>query len=166
MTYPLVALALCAAGVGLALGPSHLFFHHLSYAPGLAGEPHPLKLTVMATGTLVGVGGLLAAWWMYVARPGVADRWSKRFAGLYRLSLGKFFLDEVYSGIAVKPLEALADGSAQFDKSVVDRLVDGTGALPVHVGRWLRIWQSGLVQSYAAMMVAGGTLLVAYFVWG
>jgi NADH-quinone oxidoreductase subunit L len=165
MAYPLIALSLGAAFIGAAVGPTHVFFHFLSHAPGLHGEPHPLDPRVMLLGTLVGVGGAATAWWVYMARPGMADRWAKRFSGFYKMSLGKFFVDEVYDAVAVKPLEGIAAGSSQFDKSVVDSLVDWTGGRPARVGRWFRKWQSGLIQSYAAMMFVGLMMLVVYFVW-
>ncbi len=165
MAYPLIALAVCAAGIGLAVGPSHAFFHFLSHAPGLKGEPHPLAASVMATGTLVGLAGVFTAWWVYIARPGLATTWAKRFSGFYRMSLGKFFFDEIYSAVAVKPLEGIADTSSLVDKSVIDRLVDWIAGRPALVGRWFRKWQSGLIQSYAAMMFLGLMLLTVYLVW-
>jgi NADH:ubiquinone oxidoreductase subunit 5 (subunit L)/multisubunit Na+/H+ antiporter MnhA subunit len=164
MTYPLIALAVGAAFIGLAVGPTHAFFHYLSHAPGLQGEPHPLSPAVMALGTLVGVTGMFTAWWVYIARSGMAEKWSKRFAGFYKLSLGKFYIDELYQTIAVNPLEGVASSSSQFDKTVVDRLVDWTAGRPARIGRWFRKWQSGLIQSYAAMMFVGLMLLAVYFV--
>lgn len=165
MTFPLIALALGAALIGLAVGPTHAFSHHLAHAPGLEGEPHALSATVMAMGTLVGLTGTLTAWWMYIARPGLADRWSRRFSGFYKMSLGKFFIDEVYDAVAVKPLEGVATGSRQFDMSVIDALVDWTASRPAQIGRWFRKWHSGLIQSYAAMMFVGLMMLVVYYVW-
>jgi len=164
MAYPLIALSLGAAFLGAAVGPTHAFFHYLSHAPGLHGEPHPLSPTIMAMGTLVGLTGTFTAWWLYIARPGLATKWSKRFAGFYKMSLGKFYIDELYQTVAVDPLEGVASGSSQFDKSVVDRLVDWTAGRPARVGRWFRKWQSGLIQSYAAMMFVGLMLLAVYFV--
>jgi NADH-quinone oxidoreductase subunit L len=164
MTYPLIALSLGAAFLGMAVGPTHAFFHFLSHAPGLHSEPHALSSIVMAMGTLVGVTGAATAWWLYIARPGIAPGWAKRFPGLYKMSLGKFYIDEVYDTVAVQPLEGLASTSSQFDKSVIDRLVDWTAGRPARIGRWFRKWQSGLIQSYAAMMFVGLMLLTVYFV--
>jgi NADH-quinone oxidoreductase subunit L len=163
MTWPLTILAVCSAIIGLLLGPTHSFFNYLSHATGLTGaEPHPLSLDVAALGTLVGLGGILAAWWMYVARPKSAESWAKRSLGLYRLSVRKLFLDELYAVILVRPLEAVAAGFGRFDKSTIDRCVDWLGEWPTALGRWLRDWQSGLIQSYAAMMFVGLTLMAAY----
>jgi NADH-quinone oxidoreductase subunit L len=165
MAYPLIILSVGAAFIGAAVGPTHFFFHFLSHAPGLHGEAPHMNPMVMLMGTLVGVGGAGAAWWVYMARPGIAAGWAKRFPGLYKMSLGKFYIDEIYNTTAVQPLEGMASGSAQFDKSVVDNLVDWTASRPARVGRWFRKWQSGLIQSYAAMMFVGLMLLAVYFVW-
>ena len=48
-----------------------------------------------------------------------------------------------------------------FDNWGVDRTVDWVGNLPAIVGGWLRQWQTGLIQSYAAIMFMGVTLLAA-----
>jgi NADH-quinone oxidoreductase subunit L len=165
MTIPLIVLACAAAGSGLLLGPTHYFFHYVSHAPGLHGEPHPLSSTVMATGTLVGFAGFVTAWWLYIARPGLAGRWARRFSGFYRLSLGKFFFDEIYTYTAVKPLEGTATVLGDADKSLLDWLVDWIAGRPAQVGRWFRKWQSGLIQSYAALMFLGVMLLAAAMVW-
>jgi NADH-quinone oxidoreductase subunit L len=166
MTWPLMILAIAAAGIGFVLGPSHRFFHWLSHAPALGGvEPHPLSFSVAATGTAVGVAGMLIAWWLYVGVPGLAATLSKSSLGLYQLSLGKFFFDEIYDLLVVRPLRGLAVLSSLFDKGVIDSLVDWIAGRPALVGRWFRKWQSGLIQSYAALMFVGVTLLAVYIVW-
>jgi NADH-quinone oxidoreductase subunit L len=162
MTVPLIALAVGAALVGIALGPTHLLFHYLSHSPGLSSaEPHPLSRSVMATGTMLGLIGILLAWFLYVRRPRLAFNVSMLFPRAYLFSLHKFFIDEVYSRFLVRPLERLANDSSAFDKSVIDRAVDLVGSLPSYMGIWFRQWQSGLIQSYAAIMFLGVTLLAA-----
>jgi NADH-quinone oxidoreductase subunit L len=162
MTVPLIVLAVCAALVGLLLGPTHRFFHYLGHTPGLdAAKPHPMSLSVAATGTMVGVLGILLAWYFYLRRPGLAVNLSLQFPRAYLLSLHKFFLDEIYYRIFVRPVESMAAESSGFDKSVIDWTVDFVGSLPGRVGKGLREWQTGLVQSYAAVMFMGVAVLAA-----
>jgi hypothetical protein len=47
------------------------------------------------------------------------------------------------------------------DDRGVDRAVDWVGSQPAIVGAWLRQWQTGLIQSYAAIMFMGVTVLAA-----
>lgn len=161
MTWPLVILAICAVGVGWYLAWDHRIYHFLSHTAGLneGGEPHALSLGVMAVGTLVGAIGISVAWFLYAWRPGSASNIAAQFPKAYVLSLHKFFVDEIYGKLIVGPLERLAAGSSTFDKSAIDRTVDVVGSLPGYFGRWLRPWQNGLVQAYAAIMFMGLTVL-------
>ncbi|MEX2316018.1 MAG: NADH-quinone oxidoreductase subunit L [Pirellulales bacterium] len=162
MTWPLIALAACAALVGLALGPTHLFFHFLEHTRGLdAAEPPHMSPPVMAIGTMLGLLGILLAWFFYVRRPGLPVRLALQFPRSYMASLHKFFIDEIYARLIVRPVEGLAADSSAFDKSAIDRAVDVVGTLPSYLGRGLRQWQSGLIQSYAAIMFLGVTVLAA-----
>jgi NADH:ubiquinone oxidoreductase subunit 5 (subunit L)/multisubunit Na+/H+ antiporter MnhA subunit len=89
---------------------------------------------------------------------------SLQFPRAYLLSLHKFFFDEIYYRFLVRPVENMAAESGGFDKSVIDWTVDFVGSLPSRVGRGLREWQTGLVQSYAAVMFMGVAVMAA-LVW-
>jgi NADH-quinone oxidoreductase subunit L len=161
MTWPLMVLAACAACVGIALGPTHQFFHCLSHSPGFGGAPpHELSGTVAATGTLLGLIGVAIAWWFYVRRPGSVSPLATQFPRAYQLSLREFFLDASYDRLIVRPAKKLAFFCNLFDKLAVDRAVDGVGNLPALVGKWMRYWQTGLIQNYAAMMFLGVTMMI------
>jgi NADH-quinone oxidoreductase subunit L len=162
MTWPLIALAVCAAVVGIAFGPTHRFFHYLEHTRGFDGAATPrMSLQVIAVGTTFGLLGILLAWYFYVRQPGLPGRVAMQFPRTYVLSLHKFFIDEVYSRFFVRPAENLAADSGAFDKLIIDQAVDGIGRLPGYAATWLRQWQSGLVQSYAAMMFLGVAVLAA-----
>jgi NADH-quinone oxidoreductase subunit L len=162
MTWPLVALAAGAFGLGGLLVLNHRFFHYLSYTAGLTGgAPHPMSATVMVTGTMAGVIGIAIAWWFYVRQPGSVDTLAARLPQAYNLSLHKFFIDEIYGRFIVRPLLWLARMCGVFDNGAIDRAVDWVGGLPAIVGGWLRQWQTGLIQSYAAIMFMGVTVLAA-----
>lgn len=84
----------------------------------------------------------------------------------FRLSQEKFFIDEVYSALIVKPLRLLARLSYWFDRSVVDRLVNACGFVPRMAGAAMRTMQTGLIPFYALAMVLGALiLLAARFLW-
>jgi NADH-quinone oxidoreductase subunit L len=79
----------------------------------------------------------------------------------YRLSLGKFFLDEICYWALVWPLELLAGLLYLIDKWIVDGFVNLVGSVPKYVGAIMRHLQLGLVQFYAFAMVAGAIVVVA-----
>jgi NADH-quinone oxidoreductase subunit L len=162
MTLPLVVLATCAAIVGIVLGPTHAFFHYVGHAPGLSGAEVPgMSWGIMATGTMLGLLGILLAWYCYVRRPDVVTNLALQFPRAYLLSLHKFFIDEIYARFIVRPTEGVAADAGAFDKSIIDQAVDVVGRVPAQVGRLFRPWQTGLIQSYAAIMFLGVTLLAA-----
>jgi len=161
MTVPLVVLAVFAAGVGLALGPTHLFSGFLVRTPGLtegpAAPPEYLMLGVSAVIALAGIG---LAWWMCVREPGTAAKAVRSARLAYALSSNKFFVDELYVAFIVKPLEWFARRLRDFDQYVVDGLVDLIGQVPRLFGALFWPIQNGLVQYYALLMVLGLTVFL------
>jgi NADH-quinone oxidoreductase subunit L len=73
-----------------------------------------------------------------------AERMAAAFGGLlYRLSLNKYYVDEAYDAIFVRPYIALACATAWFDLHIIDGLVNLSATLTVF-GSWL----SGLFDNY------------------
>jgi NADH-quinone oxidoreductase subunit L len=73
----------------------------------------------------------------------------------------KFYVDEFYDFIIVKPFKALSKFlSNVVEKSGIDALVNGVGKGINYSGRQIRLLQSGFVGSYILLMVAGLLLLL------
>jgi NADH-quinone oxidoreductase subunit L len=79
----------------------------------------------------------------------------------YKLSLGKFFFDEIYQLTIVLPLRLFAAACYAIDRWVVDGIVNGIGRIPPAIGSLFRSLQMGLVQFYALAMVLGILIFVA-----
>lgn len=81
-----------------------------------------------------------------------------------RWSYAKFYVDELYEAVILKPIEKLAFWSNRvIDMGFVDRLVDGLGELGIFLGKAVRKLQTGFVADYAAYMLVGllfGALLI------
>ena len=71
-----------------------------------------------------------------------------RFVTPYALSQHKFYLDELYDWLIVRPCRAVAWLAAVLDRRLIDGLVDAVGSIPMAIGRVLRPIQSGLTSSY------------------
>jgi NADH-quinone oxidoreductase subunit L len=85
----------------------------------------------------------------------------ERFLGPFEtLFANRFYIDQIYEGLVVRPLEILAFVAAAFDRHLIDGLVDGIGRLPGAVGGWARQLQGGLLQRYALAGVLGTVLIV------
>ncbi len=82
--------------------------------------------------------------------------------GLGKVLANKWYVDEFYNALVVKPMLALGGvfGSA-VEKSGIDKLVNGVGKSVQYLSRQFRLVQSGNVGNYIMMMV----LSIAVFIW-
>jgi NADH-quinone oxidoreductase subunit L len=162
MALPLKILAVGAVGVGLVLGPTHLFgtvletkwIDHEFRNPSNAA-PHSANLLLMVISSVVALLGIGIAYFMYVKQPGMADEMAKRMATMFELSRGKFFFDELYELFIVKPMTIAAHVCRIVDTYLLDGLVDLFGQVPAFLGYLVRPLQNGLVQFYALLMALG-----------
>jgi NADH-quinone oxidoreductase subunit L len=155
-------------------------------------EPHislAAELGLMAFSVMIALIGIVAAYRLYVQSPGTADRLKERYAGAHNLLYNKYFVDELYDATFIKGTMKSSFGLWTFDRRVVDGVVNGTGWLTVFaswisslldryvvdgavnlVGRTseessfvFRRVQTGLVQNYALLMLAGVCAFVSIY---
>jgi NADH-quinone oxidoreductase subunit L len=162
MIVPLVVLAVFAVGVGAVLGPltgngfAHYLAETLTNAPYGLGEPEEkLNWLMMGVSTLLALGGIGSAYYLYVAQPLMPRKLATSMQSLYQLSLNKFYIDELYDLIIVKPLYSVARFSRNLDQYGIDSLVDLIGQAPRLLGSVFQPVQNGLVQYYALTMMVG-----------
>ena len=168
MTLPLTALALLAAVAGF-IGLPHVFGEVNLFAPyvdrsvaaaaGGHGLGHGWEWLFLLLGTGCAVAGILPGLALYRSGPEWGERMAARLKPLHLLSYGKFFVDEIYGFLVVAPLRLLSLGSALFDLSVIDGLVNGTAARCDEAGAALNRGQDGRVRSYAAWFAAGAVII-------
>ncbi len=155
MTLPLAALAVLSLAGGFLPVPGWL--EPLFGAPA---EHHNQAL--VAVSVSFGLAGIFLAWLFYVARPALPDALAKRFSGLYRTVLNKYYVDEIYDATIVKPV---VEGSRSvlwqgIDVEVIDASVNGIGARARGIGGVLRRMQSGYIRSYAAWVLLGAVIVM------
>jgi NADH-quinone oxidoreductase subunit L len=159
MTVPLIILAVCALLVGLVFGPTGLFERHLGHTLGFAEAGHEGGHSAGWTpliGLTAGVLGLVLSYLMYAVPSTLPTILASRFGRLYEASLNKFYMDEVYEALVVKPTLIAAKIVTFIDVNVVDNLVRLTAWTPTLFGREiLGPFQNGLVQYYAALTALG-----------
>ncbi len=176
MTGPLMLLACGAFGLGAYFEWTHGFEHFLAATPSLAylgqraAEPAGeagAHWGVAVLSTVMVVIGLAIAAVLYLGSREQARRLARlmNVFGLYSLSYGKFFFDEIYQALIIAPLVGLARLCAWFDQWLIDGLVDAGGALPKWLGGGFRPAQNGLVQFYALAMVLGLLVLMGALVF-
>lgn len=177
MVVPLAILAVCSLAVGGYFEWTHGFAHYLAATPSLAYGPvqasgavdtFEFHAPIAITSTLVAAAGIGLAAFLYLGERRQAQMLASitQRVGLYSLSHGKFYFDQIYQGLIVWPLQALAGLCYWVDRQLVDGLVNITGRMPAFLGAALRPLQGGLVQFYALFTVLGllvvmiGTLLL------
>jgi NADH-quinone oxidoreductase subunit L len=111
--------------------------------------------------------GLFFAYLFYYKRPELPERITSKMHGIYTMVLHKYYVDEGYGAIFVKPLLALSTVVLWrgVDQGVIDGLVNGAGTASQGVGNELRQMQSGNIRSYAAWVAIGGAAIVGYMIW-
>jgi NADH-quinone oxidoreductase subunit L len=131
--------------------------------PENTGEEWLLAGTSVAAALI----GLFFAYLFYYKSPELPERITSKMHGIYMMVLHKYYVDEGYGAIFVKPLLALSTVVLWrgVDQGVIDGLVNGAGTASRGVGNELRQMQSGNIRSYAAWVAIGGAAIVAFMIW-
>jgi NADH-quinone oxidoreductase subunit L len=124
---------------------------------------------IIFTGISVGAGllGLFLAWLLYGRRTDLPDRIAGSIHGLYSAIAHKYWIDELYAWLFVKPLIALS-GTVLWrgvDQGVIDATLNGSADSARDLSDEVRHMQSGNIRSYAAWVAVGATAVIAYMVW-
>ena len=111
--------------------------------------------------------GLILAWILYVSKPELPQKIADGFGNFYETVLNKYYVDEIYAKVFVKPL---VDGSTRIlwqgvDRKVIDDSVNNAADGARHLSDEVRHMQSGNLRSYAGWIAAGAAVLIAYMVW-
>jgi len=175
MTVPLIILAALST-IGGVLGLPHVIGHNflghwlgqvIPEIPGTHAEIHVpagTEWTVMAISTLVAIAGWFLATRLYKDRELASDEaFEQRAPALARAIENKWYVDELYGTIVVRPLAALS----HFFWKGVDAIIDGIAALLGYfvrgLGEVLRFFQTGNVRNYALMFFVGVVVFMVFF---
>ena len=171
---PLALLAIGSLAAGypvLALFTGHgadTFFHQalkLVTADKIYEETEHLPLLVTLSPTVMMIGGFLVAWYFYIRRPDVPKELARQQPLLYQFLLNKWYFDEIYDFLLVRPLlwlgRLLWKGGDGF---IIDGLgPDGVSARVLDVTRNVIRLQTGYLYHYAFAMLIGVAVAVTWF---
>jgi len=154
MAIPLMFLAFMAAFSGF------LPFHNLITSDKMGFETHT-DLMVAIPSVLIGVLGIAMAWILYKKESEVPAKLAKSWGILYTATYNKFYFDEIYLFVTRKIIfNYISRPIAWFDRHIIDAFMVGIGTTTEKVSYQIRGMQSGQLQHYAFMFVAG-TLALA-----
>ena len=167
ITVPLVILALLAVVAGFVGIPeviaknanalSH-FLHpvFLGSPEGSESIPASTEWMLMGVSTVLALAMVLYALSRFSKTPELAEP-----VGFGKWMRDKFYVDEIYDALIVRPINALAEFFDRIvEKKMIDGLVNGTGKLVQYGSRQLRYLQSGQVGAYVLLMVVGMVILL------
>jgi NADH-quinone oxidoreductase subunit L len=176
MTVPLWILAILSIVGGLLSlphglwhGPSLATWLH-SITPEVAGAHREIHIALSTEAIIALVSTLIAVAGWFLARNLYKDKqlasdvaFEQRAPGLARALENKWYVDELYAAIIVRPLAALS----RFLWKGIDAVIDGIAAMLGYVvrgfGDIMRFFQTGNVRNYALMFFIGVIVFVAFF---
>jgi NADH-quinone oxidoreductase subunit L len=125
------------------------------------------ELTFTGISVMSGLLGLFLAWLLYFRRPELPQRIADAMGGFYSAVVNKYYVDEFYAALLVKPL---VDGSSRIlwrgiDQGMIDRAIDDSADGAHHVSDTVRHMQSGSIRSYAGWVALGAAVVIAYMIW-
>jgi NADH-quinone oxidoreductase subunit L len=184
MLAPLVVLAILSVCGGWMAAPQlwggvNHFQHFL--APVLATASGPATVAVAETApggaeilqtlfgapVIAGLLGFFLAWWMYCKSPETPKKWAESLSAPYKLLSGKYFVDELYAAVIVRPLVRISDKVLWHvvDEGAIDGAVNGIATVSRESSDRLRHVNSGNVRSYATWIVAGALVFTSLLIW-
>jgi NADH-quinone oxidoreductase subunit L len=171
MTTPLLILAAFSVfagylGIPAVLGRnSDLFGRFVEPVVGAAAEPvsPAVEWNLILLSAVAAAAGLFSAYLLYIRQPAVPGRLAGRFPWLYKLLTGKYYVDEFYEAVIVRPIvrgsELVYD---HFDLKVIDGALNGSAAATDAAGRGFSRLQTGLIKDYALAFLLGITLFLGW----
>ena len=171
MLVPLIVLTVGAVFAGFAFhhsfiseGTGPFWQGSIAFDEHLIHAMHEVPLWVKLTPAAVMLTGLAIAWRNYIRDPQAPARFVKRVPDLHQFLVKKWYFDELYDVLFVRPAQWL--GSFFWhrgDEKTIDRFGPNGVALAIAGGSKLAArLQSGFIYSYAFVMLLGLAALVTW----
>ena len=171
MTIPLIVLAVLSAlggfiGVPEVLHGSNILatfmdplYHTAKLANPAAFEPttlsHSEEYLLMAISVGAALASAVAAYVMYVSKSAVPQSDTVEKSGLQKLIYNKYYVDELYNSVFVKPIMTLSNLLYSFGEFVIDLFVNGAVKVVNVLYGLQKKTQTGSVGDYVFAMVVG-----------
>ena len=112
----------------------------------------------------------LLAWYLasrvYHSGFEIASRLRKKWEWAYKISLNKWYVDELYNLVLIKPGYLFTTHFLWrfFDLNIIDRIVNTSGVIARTAGNTIRPFQNGSTQNYALIFTFGTFMALWYLI--
>jgi len=137
-------------------------------APGHGEAPdEKTELLLMALSSGIAVAGIGLAAYFWLRNRSAGDSVARGAAPAYRLLLNKYYVDELYDALVVRPINALSTTVLWkgADAALIDGSVNGVGKAVQGTSSVLRRLQSGSIRAYAASLFLGVVLILGWYLF-
>ena len=182
MTIPLIVLAILSVCGGWMAAPQLMggVNHFQQFlAPVVATASGPVAAASESSGggeilqalvgapVIAGLLGFLLAWWLYIKSPETPEKLAASLSAPYKLLSGKYFIDELYMTVIVRPLVWISDKVLWHvvDEGAIDGTVNGVATVSREMGDRLRRVNTGNIRSYATWIVLGVVVFTSLLLW-
>ncbi|MBU1320090.1 MAG: NADH-quinone oxidoreductase subunit L [candidate division Zixibacteria bacterium] len=178
MLFTLVSLAVLSVaggwvGIPAALGGGNRFEHflHPVFARGeqliheSAHHAHSTEYLLMAISVALVLVSIYFAYLLYLKKPQMATSLQKKFSGLHKLIYNKYYVDEIYSAIVIRPIVNLSLFLWKVvDIVLIDGFVNGLASMVKSFSSTTRTIQTGYLRNYALIFLGGAVIVLAFFI--
>jgi NADH-quinone oxidoreductase subunit L len=139
-----------------------------TFADSRFADAHPstgAEWLGLVVGGVIAIVGIGLAWWVYLREPGTATRLRERFPWLHRFLVNKWYFDELYEAMFVRPVATIGGFSRRvIETEFVQGTIVGGATGIVRVGTSVaRAVQTGYLRLYALFLLLGVAALTLYF---
>jgi NADH-quinone oxidoreductase subunit L len=175
MYIPLIILAIFSAVVGFlgvphALGGHNIIEHFLAPVVSIKeghNIPHEYEIPLMILSVVIAIVGIVSAFWVFLWKEDISNYFANQYKTFKQLLENKYYVDEIYEAVILKPIRAFADQVAYkiVDFFIIDGFANGLGPFLYGVGNRLKIIHNGKIQTYVLLIYLGFVMLVYLFLF-
>ncbi len=166
MTIPLIVLAILSTLGGLLGIPGYSWISEYlaPVLPGAPAEAHhlgALEYTLMGVALVGAIVGIAIAYFLYMSKKNIPTADEEK-EGFGKIIYNKFYVDEFYNVMIVKPVYGLSSLFTNVFEKVIAYIVDGVGSLTGYISTKARLIQDGSIGTYLVAFVVGLCAILTY----
>ncbi len=165
ITFPLIILAIFSTiagfiGLPLVISHNHWLNSYLAKSVSFSTHhlPHNTEWMLMALATILAIIAIAFAYYLYVSK---GKKATEPQSGIQKLIYNKYYIDELYDSILVKPVMKLSNFVNTRVEQFTTSRIEGTGNWIQAASNHLASWQNGNVGSYLLTFIVSIIIILS-----